>query len=131
VNRSLLGKVRLGTVVAGLITAAVIWPVAGPRFAAGVALTALWAAVGFWALEGLLRAALVPSSEPRNRYAIVIWAVAKLAVYAVAVWVLVSRPFPPVSHIVGLSLLLVVLVILGALTGPGHSQRPARRGDDD
>jgi hypothetical protein len=131
VNRSLLGKVRLWTVVAGLVAGAVAWPLAGSRFAVGVAATAIWAVVGFWALEGLLRAALVPPGETRNGALILFWAAVKLAVYAVAVWVLLSRPFPPVSHIVGMSLLLIVLVAQGALVRPRPGEQPVRRGDDE
>ena len=101
-----------------------------PDFAWGVFLTALWAVVWFRSLEGILRAAVRPQGQPRATWRIVGWGAVKLAVYAVAVWGLFSRPFPALSHAVGFTLMMVVLAAVGALqrsrTGPG---RP--RQDDD
>lgn len=90
------------------------WFLKSPGFGLGVFLTALWAVAGFYALERLLREAALPPGTPKNVFAIGLWAVAKLAIYAVAVWVLFSRPLPVLSHVVGFSILMVILVILGA-----------------
>ncbi len=83
-------------------------------FALGVFLTALWAVAGFFILERLLRAAVVAPGAPRNGFAVFLWLMAKLAVYGLAIWVLFSRPFPGMSHVVGLTLLIVVLTAMGA-----------------
>ena len=96
------------------IAAVVLWFAHSPGFGLGVFLTALWAVTGFYALERLLREAAVPPGTPRNGFAIVIWGFVKLAVYGLAVWVLFSRPFPVMSHLVGFTILMVFLVILGA-----------------
>jgi len=85
-----------------------------PQFALGVFLTALWAAAGLFFLEKLLRSAVLPPGEPRNIFAIFLWGFAKLAIYGIAVWVLFSRPFPALSHAVGFTLMMVVLVVVGA-----------------
>lgn len=129
-TRAMLGKVRLWTVVAGVVAAAVAWPLAGPRFAWGVVATALWAVIGFRALEGLIAAALVAPGEPRHTRAILLWAAVKIAVYAVATWVVFNRPFPPASHLVGVTLLLVVIVVQGIVIAPRRSEQPVRRGND-
>ena len=102
---SLLARVRIWTILSAVPVAAVFWFVVSPRFGLGVFLTALWAVAGFWVL---------PPGTPRNGFAIALWAVAKLGIYAVAVWVLFSRPLPVFSHLVGFTILMVILVILGA-----------------
>jgi hypothetical protein len=130
VTRAMLGKVQLWTLIGGVVAAAVAWPLAGPLFAWGVLATALWAVIGFRALEGLVAAALVPPGEPRNTRAILIWAAVKIAVYGAATWVVFNRPFPPASHLVGVSLLLVAIVVQGVLLAPRGSGQPARRGND-
>jgi len=126
-NRSLLGRIRLWTTIAGVIAAAIAWPLAGPRLAFGVVVTVLWA---FRALEGLVSAALTPPGEPRDGRAILLWAGVKIAVYAVAIWVVFTRPFPPVSYLVGVSLLLIVIVVQGVILAPRRGEQPVRRGND-
>ncbi len=64
--------------------------------------------------SAVLRSAVVPPGTPRNGFATILWIMAKLAVYGLAVWVLFSRPFPAVSHAVGFTILMVVLVVVGA-----------------
>lgn len=113
-SQDVLAKVQLGTILIALPSAIVLWFAVSFAFGAGVFLTALWAVAGFRALEGLLRAAIVPKGTPRNEFAAILWLLAKLAVYAIAVWVLFSRPFPAVSHAVGFTILMVVLVVVGA-----------------
>lgn len=102
------------TVLLALPLALVLWFAVSFDFGAGVFLTALWSVAGFRTLEGILRAAIVPEGAPRNVFAVILWLVAKLAVYAIAVWVLFSRPFPALSHAVGFTVLMVVLVVVGA-----------------
>lgn len=90
------------------------WFLQSPGFGLGVFFTALWAVAGFYALERVLREAALPPGTPKNVFAIVLWTVAKLAIYGLAVWVLFSRPLPVLSHVVGFTILMVILVILGA-----------------
>lgn len=111
---SLLARVRIWTILGAVIAGGALWFVVAPAFGLGVFLTALWAVVGFYALEKLLREAALPPGSPRNWFAIAIWGVVKLAVYGIAVWVLFSRPLPVLSHLVGFTILMVALVILGA-----------------
>ncbi len=113
-SQTVLAKVQLWTILIALPLAVGFWLAISFRFGAGVFLTAMWAVAGFRALEGLLRAAIVPEGTPRNEFAVVLWLAAKLVVYAIAVWVLFSRPFPAISHAVGFTILMVVLVVVGA-----------------
>ena len=129
-TRAILTRTRTWTLATGLVTAVATGFLLGWDFGAGVLATAIWAVAGFWSLEGLFRSALVAPGTPRNVFAIIIWAFVKLTVYALAVWVLIMRPFPPLSHAVGLTLLLVVLVIQGAIVFPRQAQPPARRGEN-
>lgn len=111
---SLLARVRFWTILIVLPASGACWLAVSRPFALGVLLTALWAVTGFFVLERLMRAAVVPPGAPRNGFAVFLWFLAKLAVYAVAVLVLFSRPFPGLSHAVGFTLLMVVLVVLGS-----------------
>jgi len=52
--------------------------------------------------------------SPKNRFEIILWVVAKIVVYAVAIWVMFTRPVPAISHLVGFSLMMMVLVVVGA-----------------
>jgi hypothetical protein len=113
-NRNVLARVQLWTIFLALALSVVLGLAISLDFALGVFLTALWAVAGFFALEKLLRCAVLPPGEPRNIFAIFLWGFAKLAVYAVAVWVLFSRPFPTLSHAVGFTLMMIVLVVVGA-----------------
>lgn len=113
-NQNILAKVQLWTILLALPLAVGLWLAVSFRFGAGVFLTALWAVAGFRALEGLLRAVVVAPGAQRNEFAIILWIMAKLAVYGVAFWVLFSRPLPPLSHAVGFTILIVVLVAVGA-----------------
>ncbi len=129
-SQNILARVQVWTILLALPLAIVLWFVVSFGFAAGVFLTALWAVAGFRALEGLFRAAFVPQGTPRNEFAIILWLLAKLSVYGLAVWVLFSRPFPAVSHAVGFTLLMVVLVVLGAQAREKEIRQTTQRGDD-
>ena len=113
-GQNVLARVQIWTILLALALSAVLVFVVSPRFALGVFLTALWASAGLFALEKLLRCAVQPPGEPRNVFAMFLWGFAKLAVYGIAVWVLFSRPLPTMSHAVGFTLMMVVLVVVGA-----------------
>ena len=113
-SRNILARVRIWTIFLALALSAVLWAAVGPQFAKGTLATALWAVAGFWALEGLLRSAAVPPGKPRNGFAVTLWIAAKVGLYGIAIWVLFSQPFPALSHAVGFTLLMVVLVVIGA-----------------
>lgn len=113
-NEKLLAQVRLWTILVALMASAVAFFAISFAFALGIFLTAVWAAAGLLVLERLLRAAIVPRGSSRNGLAIILWTAAKIAVYAVAVWVLFSRPLPVLSHAVGFTMMMATLVVLGA-----------------
>jgi len=129
-NQNLLARVYLWTILVALACGLVSWFAISLDFGLGLFLTAVWAVAGFRALEGLLRSAVQPPGAPRNIFAIILWVLAKLGVYAIAVWMLFSRPFPPVSHAVGFTLMLVVLVALGARARSDEIRQSTPRGDD-
>ena len=133
-NQNLLARVYLWTILVALACGLVAWFTISFDFGLGLFLTAVWAVAGFRALEGLLRSVVLPPGHPRNIFAIILWMMAKLAVYGMAVWVLFSRPFPPISHAVGFTLMLVVLVALGARARSAEIREEIRlstpRGDD-
>lgn len=130
-SQNLLDRVRIWTIFLALAVSVTLWRVISFDFAAGVFLTALWAVAGLLALEKLLKTAIVPKGTERNGFVVSLWVLAKLAVYAIAVWVLFSRPFPAVSHAVGFTLMMVVLVILGARVRADESRRSAHGMDAD
>ncbi len=129
-NQNLLARVYLWTILVALACGLVFGFAISSSFGIGVFLTAVWAVAGFRALEGLLRSAVVPPGSQRNIFAIILWVLAKLGIYGIAVWMLFSRPFPPVSHAVGFTLMLVVLVIFGAQARSDEIRQSTPRGDD-
>jgi len=129
-NKSLLARVQIWTILIASALGLVAWYAISLNFAAGLFLTALWAVVGLMALEGILRAAVVPQGTPRNEFALIIWVLIKIAVYGLALWVLFSRPFPAVSHAVGFTLLMVTLVSVGARARSQDIRQLNRRDDD-
>lgn len=129
-NATILKQTRLWTIVAAIVLAVIFAIVISPGFGIGVFVSALWAVVGFWALAGIIRHALLPPGSKRNRRAILGWALLKIAVYALAIWALFAEPFPPVSYLVGFSLLLVVLVTVGLVALPRGANQPVQRGDN-
>jgi len=112
--QNVLARVQIWTIFLAMALSVALFFAVSPLFALGVLLTALWAAAGLFALEKLLRCAVLPPGEPRNVFAVFLWGFAKLAVYGIAVWVLFSRPFPTLSHAVGFTLMMIVLVVVGA-----------------
>lgn len=129
-NQNLLARVYLWTILVALVCGLVAWFSISFDFGLGIFLTAVWAVAGFRTLEGLLRSAVLPPGTPRNIFAIILWVLAKFGIYGIAVWMLFSRPFPPVSHAVGFTLMLVVLVTLGAQARSEEIRQSTPRGDD-
>jgi hypothetical protein len=129
-RQNLLARVRLWTIFVSLVVGGALAFAVSFAFGLGVFLTALWAVAGLWSLEMLLRSAVVPPGAPRNGFAVFLWATAKLAVYGVALWVLFSRPLPPLSHAVGFTLLMVILVVLGAQARSAEIRLSERREED-
>ncbi|MFT5316378.1 MAG: hypothetical protein ACI9UK_002223 [Candidatus Krumholzibacteriia bacterium] len=113
-SQKVLAQVQLWTIFLALPLAIGLGFAVSSDFGVGVFLTALWAVAGLRALEGLIRTGLMPKGTPKNPFEIILWVLAKIAVYAVAVWVLFTRPLPPTSHFVGFTLMMLVLVIVGA-----------------
>ncbi|MCP4571810.1 MAG: hypothetical protein GY838_05605 [bacterium] len=109
----------------------VTWRTISADFALGVFLTALWATIGFRALEGILRAGVKPPGQAKDDRGLLVWGAVKIVVYGLAIWVLFSRPFPPLSHAVGFTLMMVVLVVVSVTQRV--QQRPATppRQEDD
>ena len=129
-NAEILHKTRIWTVVAAGCLAVLLGFFFSPRFAVGLFTTALWAVLSFWVLERLLRAAVVPPGVSRNIFAVIAWVGAKIALYGIAVWGLLQRPFPAWSLVSGLTLLLVVLVAVGISVSARVTRQPTQRGDD-
>lgn len=129
-NQKLLAQVRLWTILVAAVAAGIFVFAISAAFALGVFLTAVWAVVGLWVLERLLRTAVVAPGTPRNTPLVILWTAAKFAVYGVAVWVLFSRPLPVLSHAVGFTLMMVVMVALGAQARSAEIRLSTRREDD-
>jgi hypothetical protein len=130
VNAEVLHKTRIWTVVAAGGTAVILGFFLSPLFGFGLFATALWAVLSFWVLERLLRAVVVPPGTPRNIFAVIAWVGAKIALYGIAVWALLTGPFPAWSLVSGLTLLLVVLVAVGISVSARVTRQPTQRGDD-
>ena len=127
--QNVLARVQIWTIFLAMALSVALFFAVSPLFALGVLLTALWAAAGLFALEKLLRCAVLPPGEPRNVFAVFLWGFAKLAVYGIAVWVLFSRPFPTLSHAVGFTLMMVVLVVVGARARDAEIRRLKQQAD--
>ena len=127
---SSLAPTRFWTIFVAAAASLLAWWQISADFALGLFLTAVWALVGLRALEGVLRAGVRPPGQTRDMRAILLWGAVKLAVYGLAVWVLFSRPFPALSHAVGFTLMMVVLVVVGARSGALKPQADPRQEDD-
>lgn len=117
-NASLLRRTRLWTLAAAVAAALVLNGRTEDRFVYGVLGSAVWAVLSFWVVEGLVKLALVPPGTPRPAGAIARLIVAKAALYGVAFWVLLAGLVPPLSCILGFSLLLIVLVAIAIVGKP-------------
>jgi len=130
VNEAILQKTRMWTLAATVVVGLGCGFLISWRFALGFAVSSIWAVAGFWVLERLLRAVVVPPGTARHTFRCVAWTAAKLALYGVAAWGLLTHPFPAMSYALGLTLLLLVLVAVGVTTRPRDDNQPARRGDN-
>ncbi|HOX26813.1 MAG TPA: hypothetical protein PLL30_14745 [Candidatus Krumholzibacteria bacterium] len=116
----------LGGAAAALVVARLQQPDAGLGLAAG----SVWAAVNLRALEGLLTATVGRRERPRSGLRIFLWALGKLGVYVVAIWILIVAPFPVFSLAHGLTVMLAALVLAGLTTRSSAIRHAPQRGDD-
>ena len=129
-DRRLLRRAQWGTVGLGLAAGAVLLLVGRRDLAPGLAIGAVWSALNLRAMEGLLRAAVLPRDHARDLRMVFLWSTAKLTLYVLAVWLLIVAPFPVAGLALGLTVMLAALVLAGLLTRPRPSQEPPQRGDD-
>ena len=130
-NGAILKRTRLATLIVAAGLSIALAFLVSPRYALWVFLTAGWATAGFWMLDGLARRALVPPGSPRATGPIAALVAGKVLLYGVAVWALFARIFPPTSHLIGFSLLLIVLLAVTALTRHHAPKGPTQpRGHD-
>lgn len=129
-HQSPLAPLQSRTILVAAAVSLALWHWLSPDFGLGTFATALWAVVWFRSTEGLIRAAARPKGQPRNERALLGWGAVKLAVYGLAVWVLFSRPFPALSHAVGFTLMMVVLVVGGARLSVSSPPAQPRQDDD-
>ncbi len=131
-NATVLGKTRLWTLVAAVVISLGLGWFVDTRFAFGFLGSAVWAVSGFWLVEALIRQALVPATAGRNRGAIALLVAGKLALYALAMWILLSGIVPVMSCLYGFSLILIVLVVTVLVIRPTLApERLSERGDHD
>ncbi len=131
-NSTLLGKVRLWTVLSALVITAGLFRFVEARFAFGFLGSAVWTVIGFWLVEALIRHALLPTSAGRDRRAIVLLGTGKVALYAAAMWIVLNGVAPAMSYIYGVSLILIVLVITVLVIRPSLTPEGlSERGTDD
>ncbi len=125
---AILGRARwiilAGAASTGLLTGVL----REPRFGLGVAAAGAWAFVSLRTLEGLLGAAVVPAGGSRDGRTVFLWALAKLGVYAVAIWALFVRPFPVSSLLVGVTWLPFSFVVATLLPAPRTGSDASTRG---
>lgn len=121
-NAPILKSTRRWTLVTALVAAGVMRTVfretLGTEFVLSFLGSALWAVLSFWVVEGLVRHALVPPGTPRATGTIVRLVAAKVVLYALALWVLLSGHASPMGCILGFSLLLIVLVVSAIVGKP-------------
>ena len=123
-NAPILKRTRLGTLAVAVLASLAKMARVDIRFVWGFLGAAVWSVLGLWAVELLIRKGLVPPGEPRDGRAIVLLIGAKAALYAVAIWTLLVEAVPPVSCLLGFSLLLIVLVVVAVVGKPTLSSRP-------
>ena len=123
-NAPILKRTRLGTLAVAVLASLAMMARVDIRFVWGFLGAAVWSVLGLWAVELLIRKGLVPPGESRDGRAIVLLIGAKAALYAVAIWTLLVEAVPPVSCLLGFSLLLIVLVVVAVVGKPTLSSRP-------
>jgi len=124
VNSSILKRTRLGTLAVAVLAALAMQASVESRFVWGFLGSAVWAVLGLWAVENLVRKGLVPPGVPRDVRAVALLIGAKALLYGVAFWALLTESVPPVSCLLGFSLLLVVLVVVAVVGKPTPSTGP-------
>ncbi len=126
-NTDLLRVTRLWTLIIAVAAAGGLAATGHGRFGLGVLGTAAWAVAGFTLVELLVRAALVPPDRPRPAGRIALLVAGKLALYGLGAWALLSGAVPPLSSVVGFSLLLGVLVAVAIAVRPTLTGATARQ----
>jgi len=130
INTRLLHRAQWMTLGGGAIVGAVMAFLVSVPSGVGVAVGSAWSAANLRAMEGLLGAAILPRDHPRDMRRIFIWVFSKLALYVLAIWLLIVAPFPPTSLAIGLTVMLAMLVLAGLTTRKGRDQTLLQRGDD-
>jgi hypothetical protein len=125
---AILVRARWIVVVGAVLTGALTGVLREPRFGFGVVAAGLWTFVSLRSLEGLLRAAVVPPGGSRDIRMVFLWAMAKIGVYAVAIWALIVRPFPLTSLLVGVTWLPISFVVAALLPPPPTDADAPTRG---
>jgi len=118
------------TLLLGAIAAGVLWYQTKTQLALGTAFGSLWAAANLRVLEGLLRAMVVEPGTRRRVSRLTIWFLLKMAVYVVAVWLLIVAPFPVIGLAYGLTVMLISLLLAGVTARSANDTHAPRRGDD-
>ena len=133
-----LGMVRIWTLLVAIVLSLGLLPLRGIHFSAGVLGAAIWAVLSFWAVEHLVRQALLPRGAPRKGARVALLAAAKIGLYGFGFWVLKNGLAPPLSCFFGFTVLLVVLVTAALVIQPKLVPQPnlrspadAERGNDD
>ncbi len=129
-DRRLLRRAQVGTVVGGLLVGVVVAAIWTLPQGLGVVAGAGWAALNLRALEGLIAAAVVPAGERPRKLRVFLWLFAKLGVYGLALWILIVRPFPVIGIVGGLTVMLVALVLAGSAGRSITPREATPRGDD-
>lgn len=123
-NAPILRRTRLGTLTVAVLASLAMMASVETRFVWGFLGAAVWSVLGLWAVENLVRKGLVPPGEPRDIRAVALLIAAKAALYGVAFWTLLAEAVPPVSCLLGFSLLLIVLVVVAVVGKPTPTTGP-------
>lgn len=125
---AILVRARWILVVGAVLTGVLMGVLREPRFGFGVVAAGLWTFASLRSLEGLLVAAVVPPGGSRDGRMIFLWSMAKIGVYAVAIWALIIRPFPVTSLLVGVTWLPISFVVAALLPPPRPGADAPTRG---
>lgn len=124
-NSSILKRTRLGTLALAVLISLILQARVETAFVWGFLGAAVWAVLGLWVVEHLIRKGLVPPGVPRDARALVLLFGTKAALYGLAFWALLTESVPPVSCLFGFSLLLIVLVVTALVGKPTKGIGPS------
>jgi len=129
-DRLLLRRAQIGTVLGGVLLGAVLAVASSLALGLATLAGAAWSALNLRVLEGLISVAFVQQGVSRDLVRIFLWGIAKIGVYGLAFWILIVRPFPAVGMIFGLTIMLVALVLAGLTSRSAQVRDESPRGDD-